>query len=74
MVNEELRKYIAEINETAVLFDNPSFDNSIIGISNTDGVVYDYDLMVEELMKDKNMDCEEAQDFISYNTLGSIGN
>lgn len=70
MVNEELRSYIKDnINPKAVLFDNPSFDNSIIGISTSGNVVYDVELMIEELANDDNITYEEAADFISYNTI-----
>lgn len=72
MVVKELRETIASFSEDAVLFDNPSFDNSIIGISTEGGVVYNFDSMVEELMKDEDMTFEEAAEFIDYNTIRTI--
>lgn len=73
MINKELREFIAEINEDVILFDNPSFDNSIIGTTQDGIVIYDYDLMVEELMKDDNIeDQTESMEFIDYNTLRAI--
>lgn len=72
MLNKELREEIATINENAVLFDNPDFDNSIIGISLDGNVIYGYEKMVEELMQDDNISEEEAIEFIDYNTLRTI--
>lgn len=72
MVNKEIRDYIAETNEEAVLFDNPSFDGSISGISTTGRVIYVYEKMVAELAAEDNISWEEAEDFINYNTLRAI--
>ncbi len=60
------------ICENALHFNNPSFDNSIIAVDYYGRLIYDYDLMVEELMKNDNISGEEAIDFISYNTLRSL--
>lgn len=69
-----LRQQLAEMCEGCVLFDNPSFDHSIIGTdSNYTRLIYDYDLMVEELCQDEGWDYETAMEFIEYNTLGSLG-
>ena len=57
------------ISEDALRFENPSFDNSIVAVDYDGRLRYDYDLMVEELMKQDDMGGEEAIDFISYNTL-----
>lgn len=58
--------------EDLVIFDNPDYDAAIIGVSHDDRVVYDYDKMVECCMTVDNMTMEEAEDFISYNTIRSI--
>ena len=60
------------ISEDALRFENPSFDNSIVAVDYDGRLIYDYDLMVEELMKQDDMSGEEAIDFISYNTLRSL--
>ena len=49
-VNLELR---AELPEDAIVFDNMSYDGSIVGVTTDGRVVYDYDKMVEELAKGK---------------------
>ena len=68
MVNEKVRALLEEICDEALVYDNPSFDNSIIGVSD-DRVVYDLSKMVEELATDDNISYEEALEFIEYNTL-----
>ena len=69
MVNQELR---AELPEDGIVFDNPAFDNSIIGYDVNGCVVYDYDKMVKEFMEDYNTSELDAIDFIEYNTLGTL--
>lgn len=72
MINKKIRDELAECAPEAILFDNPSFDNSIIGLTTDGGVIYDMERMVDELSKDDNMSQEEALDFICYNTLRAI--
>ena len=54
------------ISEDALRFENPSFDNSIVAVDYDGRLIYDYDLMVEELMKQDDMSGEEAIDFIIH--------
>ena len=68
-INEDVR---SELCEDAVVFDNPSFDNSIIGVTTDGQAVYDYDKMVEELMNDEEISEQEAIDWIEYNTIRVI--
>lgn len=72
MIRKELRDTLAEAYNEIGLFDNPSFDNSIIGISNDDKVVYDLNKMIKELAEDDGISEEEALEFIEYNTLRAI--
>lgn len=72
MVKEELRKYINEENEDALLFDNPSFDNSIIGMSTDGRVIYSLHKMVEELATEDEIAFDEALEFIDYNTIRAL--
>lgn len=67
-----MRDEIAEINETVLLFDNPSFDNSLVGITINDQAVYDLNSMILELMEDDGFTYEEAAEFIDYNTIRSL--
>ena len=53
--------------DDVIIFDNPSYEGALVGISWDNQAIYDYDLMVESLMKE-GMTAEEATDFISYNS------
>lgn len=68
-INEDVR---SELCEDAVVFDNPSFDNSIIGVTTDGKAVYDYEKMVAELMADDGVSEQEAIDWIEYNTIRAI--
>lgn len=68
-IYESLREALPD---GAVLFNNPYFDRSIVGTTFDGRVIYDYDLMVAELMTDEGMSEESACDFISYNTLRAL--
>ena len=80
MVNENFRNaifnYCAEHglteDEQPLIFDNHAYDNSVIGISHDGRLVYDYELMVQEFMKDENCSEEEAVEWIEYNTMRSL--
>ena len=64
MVNQEIRNEIFEVSENAVVFDDPAFDNSIIGIDVlSDAVVYSYDLMVKELASEYMVDKKYIENF-----------
>jgi hypothetical protein len=68
-INTKIRD---ELVNDYILFDNPYFDNSIIGISNDDRVVYDFDKMVQELKSDEGITMEDAIEWVCYNTIRSI--
>ena len=72
MVDAEKRKCLSEESPDAVIFDNPSFDKSIVGISSEGHVCYDYEHMLLEYMEDTNSSYEEACNFIDYAVLGSL--
>ena len=58
--------------ENFIIFENPDYDSAIIGITENNQVVYDYEKMIEHLMQEDDMDYEEAVDFICYNTIRSL--
>lgn len=58
--------------EDIVIFDNPSYDDALIGVSTDDQAVYDYERMVECLMVEDGMSYEEAAEFIDFNTIRSL--
>ena len=81
MVNEKLRKQLDEYfremeladEELPLMFDNHAYDNSIVGLTEDMRLVYDYNLMIEEFMKDEDCDESEAIEWIEYNTIRSLG-
>lgn len=72
MTYDEVCKYAEDQEIDVKVFSNPSFKNSIIGISYDNRVIYDYDLMVYDLMKEEELSYEDALEFIEYNTLRAI--
>lgn len=67
------RELLVELGyEDSIIFENPSYDDAIIGTDDNCRVVYDYDKMVEFLMKEDGMTYEEAVEFIDYNTIRAL--
>ena len=58
--------------ENVIVFANDDFEDALIGISDDNRAIYDFDLMVEWLMKQDNMDETEAVEFIEYNTIHAL--
>lgn len=56
-----------------IVFENPSYDSALIGVSSDDRAVYSYNKMIEYLVAEENMTEEDAADFISFNTTSSLG-
>lgn len=54
------------------MFDDTSYDNSIVGVTTDNRVVYDYNKMIVELMKDEGWSYDDAVDWIEFNTIGSL--
>ena len=72
MINNELRDFIAEEHEEAVVFNIPNYDNAIVGLSDDGRIIYDYELMIKELTNDTALTEEEAIQFIDYNTIQTL--
>ena len=70
---EELREYLeAQGHEETLFFENPSFVKAITGITDSEQLIYDYELMIAAAMEEENWDAEEAIEWIEYNTIRSI--
>ena len=69
MVNQKIRE---QLDGEALVFDNPAYDNSIIGQTFDGRAIYDIEAMAEELATDDEMTLEEAMDFIDYNAIRSL--
>ena len=59
--------------EDVVIFENFSYDSALIGVTEDNRAVYDYDKMVDWLVQAEGMTYEEAVDWISYNTIRALG-
>ena len=68
-VNQDIRN---KLPSDAVVFDNHSYDNSIIGTTFDGRAIYDFDKMVTELMNDEGWTEQEAIDWIEFNTLRAL--
>lgn len=51
-----------------IVFRSPDYATALIGISDNHRAIYDYELMIEFLVENEEMDYMEAADFISYNS------
>ena len=58
--------------EHAAYFTNPSYDTAIVGVTNDDRVVYDYDKMVEFLMDTEGWTEIESIEWIEINAMRAI--
>ena len=68
--NQEIRDLLNEmLDEATYVFDNPSYDSAIIGVSDDGRVIYDHQMMIQSLMQEDGISVEEAADFISYNSI-----
>lgn len=69
MIDIEKRK---QLPPDALVFDNNSYDGSIIGTTLDGRVIYCLEMMIEELMEDEGISEEEAIEWIEYNTIRSL--
>ena len=73
MTFKELNELITDNGyEDVLLFDSPSYVDALIGISDDNRAIYDFDLMVECLIKEDDIDASSAIEFIEYNTLRTL--
>ena len=55
--------------ENITIFKNPSYNNALIGVSNDNRAIYDYDKMIECLIKEEGFSEIDAMEWIEYNTI-----
>ena len=58
--------------EDLSVFENPSYDGCIVGISTDNQVIYSLSQMVEWFCKENNCSFNESLEYIDYNTIRSI--
>jgi hypothetical protein len=59
-------------HDDVLLFDNPSYDDALIGVTEDDRAVYDFDKMVAWLVEHDGMDEIEAVEWIEYNATRAL--
>lgn len=72
MTIEEVNKFAEDEGEDIIVFSNPDYKNSILGISSDNRLIYDYNLMVKDLMNTEGFSEVEAIEFIEYNTIRAL--
>lgn len=75
MTKTDIENYISELgleDEGVILFENPDYASAFIGLTTDNKAVYDHTKMADFLCETENMEPEEADDFISYNTLRAL--
>lgn len=72
MTIDEINMFAKENDLEIVVFNNPSYESAIMGLSTNYEVIYDYDLMIEYLVENDNITPGEAIDFIEYNTIRAL--
>ena len=68
-VNKEIR---SKLPPTSIVFDNQSYDNSIIGVTFDGAAIYSFERMIEEYMEDNKCTEDEAMDWFFYNTVRAL--
>ena len=65
-MNARIRYTLAELgHENALLFEDPDFDECIIGVTSDGQAIYDYDSLIDYLVEQGNTE-DEAIDYVAY--------
>lgn len=73
MINiDALEKILNTGYEDVIYLTNYSYDDALIGISDDNRAIYDYDKMVEWLVKEESWTTLEAIEWIDYNTIRAL--
>ena len=71
--NKAEEKLLKEGYEDVVVFENFSYDTALIGVTEDNRAVYDFDKMVEWLIDTESFsDMEEAVEWIQYNAIRAL--
>lgn len=70
---EEIKQYIEDITgEKVVLFFNHDYASAFIGISDDFRAIYDYNKMIDYVMKKEGIEELDATEWINYNTIRAM--
>lgn len=65
-------KILAAGYEDVIIFENYSYDDALIGVTEDGRAVYDFDRMVRWLVDTEGFSDEEAIEWIEYNTIRAL--
>jgi hypothetical protein len=73
-MTEKTKTLLSDWNlDDAVVFENPSYETAIVGYDvHSNRIIYDYELMIDYLVENEQMNEDEAVEFIDYNTIRSL--
>lgn len=73
MTLSEIKDYLVDHDMGgAIVFEAPDYASAFVGISEDGRAIYSYALMIESLMKEDDMNSNEAAEFIEFNTISSL--
>lgn len=58
--------------EDVIIFKDEGYDDALIGVSDGNRAIYDFELMIKWLINKDGMTKEEAIEWIEYNTIRSL--
>ena len=58
--------------EDVLIFTIYDYDTAFVGVSEDNRAIYDYDLMVDWLVRTEGFSTEDAREWINYNTLRAL--
>lgn len=58
--------------EDVIILKNYSYDDALIGVTEDNRAIYDFDKMVQWLIHTENLTQEEAIEWIEYNTIRAL--
>lgn len=73
-MTEKTKQLLSDWNlDDAVIFENPSYETAIVGYDvHSNRIIYDYELMIDYLVENEQMNEDESVEFIDYNTIRSL--
>lgn len=75
-MNKDMRsaeeKLLDNCYEDVMILKNYSYDSALIGVSDDNRAVYDYDLMIEYLIKEEGFTEIEAIEWTEFNSIRAI--
>ena len=76
MTNEDLKEFILDVigddDTDVIVLEGDEFADGAVGLTDDYHLVYDYNRLVESLMKHNSWTSEEAIEWIEYNTIRAI--